>query len=103
MLLAFRSLPNLAHPQGLPVFYAPGEAEATCAALNRAGCVDGCASSDSDTLLYGAEAVYHTLKLQVSRAAWQRRGYTGALVYCNGNPIATATPGMAAADVSFCH
>ena len=59
------------------MFYAPGEAEATCAALNRAGCVDGCASSDSDTLLYGAEAVYRTLKLQVGCPAWQRRGYTG--------------------------
>lgn len=52
--------------QGLPVFYAPGEAEAVCAALSRAGCVDGCASNDSDCLLYGAEAVYHTLKLSVS-------------------------------------
>lgn len=51
--------------QGLPVFYAPGEAEAVCAALNRAGCVDAAASSDSDTLLYGAETLLHTLKLQV--------------------------------------
>lgn len=54
-------------PQGLPVFYAPGEAEAVCAALSRAGCVDGCGSNDSDCLVYGAEAVYHTLKLSVRR------------------------------------
>jgi len=54
-------------PQGLPVFYAPGEAEAVCAALSRASCVDGCGSNDSDCLVYGAEAVYHTLKLSVRR------------------------------------
>ncbi|KAL6777267.1 XPG3 [Auxenochlorella protothecoides x Auxenochlorella symbiontica] len=48
---------------GLPVFYSPGEAEATCAALVRAGRVDAAASFDSDTLVHGAERVYHTLKL----------------------------------------
>lgn len=53
--------------QGLPVFYAPGEAEATCAALAALGAVDACASFDSDTLVYGAERVYHTLKLSVRR------------------------------------
>lgn len=51
--------------QGLPVFYSPGEAEATCAALVRAGWVDAAASFDSDTLVHGAERVYHTLKLSV--------------------------------------
>lgn len=50
---------------GLPVFYAPGEAEAVCVALERAGVVDACASFDSDTLVYGAQHVYHTLKLHV--------------------------------------
>jgi flap endonuclease GEN len=49
--------------QGLPVFEAPGEAEATCAALASAGAVHAVASFDSDTLLYGAEEVYHTLRL----------------------------------------
>ncbi|KFM26231.1 Flap endonuclease GEN-like protein 1 [Auxenochlorella protothecoides] len=48
---------------GLPVFYSPGEAEATCAALVRAGRVDAAASFDSDTMVHGAERVYHTLKL----------------------------------------
>ena len=51
--------------QGLPVFHAPGEAEATCAALERCGAVQGCASRDSDCLLYGASSVYHTLRLSV--------------------------------------
>lgn len=50
---------------GLPVFYAPGEAEAVCVALERAGAVHACASFDSDTLVYGARRVYHTLKLNV--------------------------------------
>lgn len=64
--------------QGLPVFYAPGEAEAVCAALNRAGCVDAAASSDSDTLLYGAETLLQSLKLSVRRKA--------GLVGCAGAP-----------------
>lgn len=51
--------------QGLPVFYSPGEAEATCAALVRAGRVDAAASFDSDTLVHGTERMYHTLKLSV--------------------------------------
>ena len=44
---------------------APGEAEATCAALNTAGLVHAVATSDGDALLFGAERVYHTLKLKV--------------------------------------
>lgn len=52
-------------PQGLPVFYAPGEAEAVCAALDRAGAVAGCASADGDCLLYGTETVLSALKLSV--------------------------------------
>ena len=63
--LSYLTSPPL-RTQGLPVFYAPGEAEAVCAALSRAGCVDGCGSNDSDCLVYGAESVYHTLKLSVS-------------------------------------
>ncbi|GAB4815602.1 hypothetical protein N2152v2_002648, partial [Parachlorella kessleri] len=51
---------------GLPVFYAPGEAEAVCAVLAQAGCVDACATFDSDVLLYGAETVYQTLKLSTT-------------------------------------
>ena len=45
---------------------APGEAEATCAALNRGGYVDACATNDSDVLLFGAETAFHTLKPLVS-------------------------------------
>lgn len=44
---------------------APGEAEAACAALSRAGHVDGCVTLDGDALLFGAEVVYQTLKLEV--------------------------------------
>ncbi|CAL5220963.1 g3069 [Coccomyxa viridis] len=47
---------------GLWVVQAPGEAEATCAALNRGGYVDACATIDSDVLLFGAETAFHTLK-----------------------------------------
>lgn len=48
--------------QGLWVIQAPGEAEATCAALNRGGYVDACATVDSDVLLFGAETAFHTLR-----------------------------------------
>lgn len=48
--------------QGLWVVQAPGEAEATCAALNRGGYVDACATVDSDVLLFGAETAFHTLR-----------------------------------------
>ena len=54
--------------QGLWVVQAPGEAEATCAALNRGGFVDACATNDSDVLLFGAETAFHTLKPLVSLA-----------------------------------
>lgn len=63
---AHRSPLHARRAQGLPVFYAPGEAEAVCAALAQAGCVDAVATFDSDVLLYGAETVYQTLRLSVS-------------------------------------
>ena len=43
---------------GLPAVEAPGEAEATCAAMNAAGLVDGCATSDGDALLFGARVQF---------------------------------------------
>ena len=48
---------------GLRTVAAPGEAEATCAALNARGLVDACATSDGDALLFGATTVFKTLKL----------------------------------------
>jgi flap endonuclease GEN len=41
---------------------APGEAEAMCAALDRAGHVHACATSDGDALLFGARTQFHTMK-----------------------------------------
>ena len=40
-----------------------------CAALSAAGCCDACATPDGDALLYGAESLLHTVKLQVGAAA----------------------------------
>ena len=54
----------LGRSQGLPVVEAPGEAEATCAALCAAGLVKAVATSDGDALLYGAERVYQVIKLK---------------------------------------
>lgn len=51
---------------GLPVIQAPGEAEAMCAALQRRGIVAACASRDSDSLIFGATKVLHTINLVVS-------------------------------------
>eukprot|EP00092_Neocalanus_flemingeri_P006591 GFUD01007106.1.p1 GENE.GFUD01007106.1~~GFUD01007106.1.p1 ORF type:complete len:751 (-),score=215.74 GFUD01007106.1:6-2258(-) len=42
---------------GVPCVTAPGEAEAYCAALNRAGLVDAVVSDDSDCFCYGAKTV----------------------------------------------
>jgi hypothetical protein len=52
---------------GFPVIQAPGEAEATCAALCTAGLVDGVASFDGDTLIFGAEVVYPAVKLSATQ------------------------------------
>eukprot|EP00088_Acartia_fossae_P022092 TRINITY_DN2337_c0_g1_i18.p1 TRINITY_DN2337_c0_g1~~TRINITY_DN2337_c0_g1_i18.p1 ORF type:complete len:762 (-),score=172.59 TRINITY_DN2337_c0_g1_i18:137-2422(-) len=43
---------------GVPYVIAPGEAEAYCAALDKAGLVDGVISDDSDSVCYGARTVY---------------------------------------------
>ncbi len=59
---------------------APGEAEATCAALDAAGLVDGCATADADALLFGARCVFCTLRLTArpvlatrwGKPAWSR-------------------------------
>ncbi len=59
------------------MFVAPGEAEAMCAALDAAGYADGCATADADALLFGARAVFCTLRLSV-----RARCLTGASVPC---------------------
>ena len=48
---------------GLPGVEAPGEAEATCAVMDSMGIVDGCVTSDGDSLLFGARTVFKTLRL----------------------------------------
>ncbi|GAX82977.1 hypothetical protein CEUSTIGMA_g10404.t1 [Chlamydomonas eustigma] len=60
---------QLLNAMGLPHVQAVGEAEATCAALNKLGFVDGCHSTDVDSLLFGATAVYKKLKLRVDGSA----------------------------------
>ena len=56
------SLPNflakkLAQALGFPCHSAPGEAEAECAALQRAGIVDAVLSEDTDTLMFGSTQI----------------------------------------------
>ncbi|CAL8471936.1 g11478 [Coccomyxa elongata] len=53
---------QLFRAMGLCVVQAPGEAEAMCAALNRAGHVDACVTKDSDALLFGAQTLFQTIK-----------------------------------------
>lgn len=52
---------------GFLVLQAPGEAEATCAALAAAHAVDAVLSFDGDTILFGASAVYRSLRLSAVR------------------------------------
>jgi len=42
----------------IPYIVSSGDAEATCAYLNRLGCVDGCITDDNDAFLFGASIVY---------------------------------------------
>ena len=72
----FRRLGDVAvsvlRAMGLPTFEAPGEAEATCAALNAAGAVDGCATSDGDAMLFGATNQFKQLKLSAEQPGSSR-------------------------------
>lgn len=52
--------------QGLPFVRAPGEAEATAAALNAAGTVDGVVTRDGDAFLFGSRTVFPKCNLLVS-------------------------------------
>ena len=51
--------------QGLQHVRAEGEAEATCAVLNRLDLVDACCSKDVDSLLFGAQLVIKTVTVMV--------------------------------------
>lgn len=42
----------------IPYIVSSGDAESTCAYLNRLGCVDGCITDDNDAFLFGASVVY---------------------------------------------
>lgn len=53
---------NLLESMGVQCVYAPGEAEAYCAFLNKKGLVDGVISQDSDCFAYGALRVYRNFK-----------------------------------------
>lgn len=55
---------------------AGGEAEATCAALDKAGLVDGCVTSDVDVFLFGGQMVYKRLSLSVRSLSVWRQGDT---------------------------
>ncbi|XP_061178146.1 flap endonuclease GEN homolog 1-like [Saccostrea echinata] len=48
---------------GVPYVQSSGEAEATCAALNATGVVDGCLTNDGDAFLYGARTVYRNFTM----------------------------------------
>jgi len=52
-----RDCSRLLQSLGVPCVTAPGEAEAYCSALNRAGLVDAVVSDDSDCFCYGAKTV----------------------------------------------
>ncbi|KAJ2189714.1 Elongation of fatty acids protein 2 [Coemansia sp. RSA 353] len=52
---------------GVPVVTAPGEAEAECAALAKAGKVWAAASQDMDTLLFGAPVLLRNLTVPAAR------------------------------------
>jgi len=58
---------NLLQAMGLPVVVAEGEAEATCAQLEREGYVQGVTSCDGDALVFGARRVFKDLHLHTQR------------------------------------
>lgn len=49
---------------GLPCIQSPGEAECTCAFLNKQKMVDACMTQDGDAFLYGAATVYRKLNIE---------------------------------------
>ena len=71
---------------GLPVIQAPSEAEAQCAFINERNEVDFVATSDYDTLLYGAKKVVRNLTL-----SQRRRLPSGAYITVNPELIELKT------------
>ncbi|XP_053955267.1 flap endonuclease GEN [Anastrepha ludens] len=59
---------NLLQSMGIQCVYAPGEAEAYCAFLNKKGLVDGVISQDSDCFAYGALRVYRNFSVSTQGA-----------------------------------
>jgi DNA excision repair protein ERCC-5 len=60
-LARYQDIRELLQAFGIPYLTAPGEAEAQCAVLNALDLVDGVISDDSDTLVFGAKAVFRHL------------------------------------------
>lgn len=60
-------LKHLLQAMGVPVLDAPGEAEATCAALARLGLVDAVVSEDMDTLCFGAPVLLRGLSSSATK------------------------------------
>jgi len=52
---------------GIPVVYSPGEAEQTCAFMQRSGIVDYCVTDDSDAFPFGALKVIKLTKLKLKK------------------------------------
>lgn len=72
---------------GVPVVRATGEAEATAAALNKHGLVDGVITADSDAFLYGATTVYRGVTVEsIKRGLATRCEIGGHEVFGSGSP-----------------
>eukprot|EP00210_Caulerpa_lentillifera_P003136 g2996.t1 len=56
-------LAKLIRALGLVCVQAPGEGEATCAALESLGLVDGCITKDADVLAFGGQTVYKSFSI----------------------------------------
>ena len=82
---------------GLAVLTAPGEAEATCAALDVLNLVNGCATSDGDAFLFGATTVFKTLKLyadapELSKIERCESGWIAQFLLTDTETTDTGTP-----------
>lgn len=67
---------KLCRLMGVPVVEAPSEAEAQCAALNKAGLVWATASEDMDSLTLGTNILLRYLNVAESRKVWKTHIHT---------------------------